>query len=66
MKQCDTIVVVGTSAVVSPAREMPMLAKLHGANVIVVNPQQTHHSAAADMTVLGKASVLVDILQRVN
>lgn len=65
MKRCHTIVIVGTSAVVSPAREMPMLAKLHGASVVVVNPERTHHSDVADLTVLGKASCLPDILQLV-
>jgi len=63
MKQCDTIVIVGTSAVVSPARELPFLAKCHGAKVIVINPQATDHCDAADITLYGSASVLVDIIR---
>ena len=66
MKACDLIFVVGTSAVVSPARELPMLAKVHGAKVIVINPERTTHSDCADVTVLSKGSVLQAILQSIS
>lgn len=64
MKDCDAIVIVGTSAVVSPAREMPFLAKVCGAKVVVVNPKETHHFKAADVCVLGNGSALDDIFAR--
>lgn len=49
-RECDLMVVVGTSAVVYPAAELPPLAARGGATVVEINPEATeltghvHHS----------------------
>lgn len=40
-KQCNVMMVVGTSAVVAPACDMPYLAKKGGAKIIEINMEQT-------------------------
>ncbi|MBU2547512.1 MAG: NAD-dependent deacylase [Proteobacteria bacterium] len=40
-QRCDLILVVGTSAVVAPASEIPVVAKRAGARIVEVNPEET-------------------------
>ena len=40
-QSCDLMLVIGTSAVVYPAADMPRVAKRAGAQVIEINPEQT-------------------------
>jgi NAD-dependent deacetylase len=40
-KDCDVMLVIGTSAVVQPAALMPVIAKESGAKVIEINPERT-------------------------
>lgn len=40
-EQCDLFIVLGSSLRVSPASELPQLAKSGGANVVIVNKQPT-------------------------
>lgn len=53
---CDAVLVVGTSATVSPASEVPVLAKRRGAVLLEFNLEQTPLSDLADVCVLGSAS----------
>ncbi|MBI3951177.1 MAG: NAD-dependent deacylase [Acidobacteria bacterium] len=53
--RCDLFFVVGTSAIVYPAAELPLVAKRSGAFLIEVNPEATPLTSIADATVLGKA-----------
>ena len=46
---CQVLLVVGTSAVVYPAAELPQVAQVHGAKVIEVNPSHTLLSETADV-----------------
>ncbi len=46
---CQVLLVVGTSAVVYPAAELPQVAQAHGAKVIEVNPSHTPLSETADV-----------------
>ncbi len=55
-KDCDVFVVVGTSAVVYPAGELPYLAKEYGAKVIEINPEGTPVSSLADVIIREPAS----------
>ena len=58
---CQTMLVIGTSAVVQPAASLPYLAKQNGAVVIEINPEMAF--AEADMHVPKKAgSALPPIL----
>ncbi|MFH2009579.1 MAG: NAD-dependent deacylase [bacterium] len=53
---CDAVLVIGTSATVSPASEVPVLAKQHGAVLLEFNLERTPLSHLADVCVLGSAS----------
>lgn len=56
-KRCDAMLVVGTSAVVYPAAELPALAKRAGAKVIEVNLEETPLTdSLADVTILGSST----------
>lgn len=47
--ETDVMLVVGTSGVVSPAAEMPALAKRYGATIIEINPVESQITAIADL-----------------
>ncbi len=58
-RDCDTLLVIGTSAIVYPAAGLIGLAKSAGARIIVVNPQRTEAGRIADVEVLGPAGEVV-------
>jgi NAD-dependent deacetylase len=41
LRACDVLVSIGTSAVVYPAADMPLIARQGGAELIEVNPEET-------------------------
>jgi NAD-dependent deacetylase len=47
--QCDLMVVVGTSLVVSPANTLPIYAKQNNAILIEINPEQTEMSSEMNL-----------------
>ena len=49
--QCDLLVVVGTSLVVSPANRLPMYAKQNSATLIEINPNSTEMSSEMDAVI---------------
>lgn len=53
----DLFVVVGTSAVVYPAADFPVMAKRRGAPLIEVNPEETALSEIADVIIRAPAGV---------
>lgn len=63
---CDACLVVGTSAVVQPAADLPRIARRAGACVVEVNPEETEISAWVDLSLHGPAGVvlpqLVDLI----
>lgn len=62
-RSCDAFLVVGTSGVVQPAASLAEAAKVHGAKVIEINPQETELSGLADVRIRGtsrEALVAVD------
>jgi NAD-dependent deacetylase len=61
VRDCDVMIVAGSSLEVSPAGDLPMLAKYGGAQLIIVNLGETHLDYMAD--VLIQADV-VDVLPR--
>jgi len=61
-RQCKAVLVVGTSATVSPASEVPVLAKRHGAVLLEFNLERTPLSDLADVCVLGSASETLPLL----
>ena len=46
LKQCDLLISIGTSAVVYPAADMPIVAKRAGATLVEINPEETQLSYA--------------------
>ena len=56
---CDVMLVVGTSGVVYPVAELPLLAKRAGAVVIDVNPQCNPISEFADIFLQGAGGVIL-------
>jgi len=64
-EKADIMLVVGTSAVVYPAAELPLTAKRHGGTVVEINIEETPLSSYADYSFLGQASkILTEILKR--
>ena len=63
---CEVMLVVGTSAVVSPASELPLLAKENGATIIEINPEKTPLTdSVSTHFIKGKAGkILTDITSR--
>ena len=62
-EECDACLVIGTSALVSPANALPSIASRRGAELIEINPEETQLSAIADISIRRtSASVLGSIL----
>lgn len=59
IKGAELLVSVGTSAMVYPAAEMPLLAKRAGATLIEINPEPTPLSDAYDMCLRGSATEML-------
>lgn len=59
---CDTLLVVGTSAVVHPAAGLIEMAKAAGAAIVIVNPDRSAASPLADVELAASAD---DILPRI-
>ena len=62
-KDCDVMLVIGTSAIVHPAAEMPVIAKESGAKVIEINPERTLFTGSiSDYLISGTAG---DVMNRI-
>lgn len=48
---CDAMIVVGTSLVVSPANTLPIYAKQNKATLIEINPEETIISSDMDLSI---------------
>ena len=55
--QCDTMVIVGTSLVVSPANTLPIYAKQNNALLIEINPEGTIMSSDMDYSVRSSGAI---------
>jgi len=58
-ERCDVVLVAGTSAVVYPAAQIPIVAKQHGATLIDINPACTPISALADLFLQGTSAQIL-------
>ena len=59
-QSCDLILVIGTSAVVYPAADIPRVAKQAGAKVIEINPEKTDLTGRlSDFIIQEKAGVAI-------
>jgi NAD-dependent deacetylase len=59
MKHCEVFVSIGTSAVVYPAAELPLVAKRAGATLIEINPEPTPLTDAYDVCLRGTATEML-------
>ncbi|MFQ5593488.1 MAG: NAD-dependent deacetylase [Anaerolineae bacterium] len=66
-RQCDVMLVVGTSAVVQPAALLPFEAANHGASIIEVNPNPSGATRIADLFLQGPSGeVLPQVLDELR
>jgi NAD-dependent deacetylase len=61
-RQCDLLLVVGTSAEVYPAAELPEHTRRGGGRVVEINPEATPLSARADFVLRGRAGAVMPAL----
>lgn len=59
VRECDVFLVAGSSLTVSPVNMLPVLAKNHGARVIILNLEPTPVDRVADVVVLGKLGTIL-------
>ncbi len=65
-RDCELMIMIGTSAVVQPAASLPLEAKASGARVVEINLEKTPHTGLLDMSIFGKAGIILpQIVQRV-
>ncbi|MFO0700907.1 MAG: NAD-dependent deacylase [Nitrospira sp.] len=62
LRQCDLLLVIGTSGVVYPAAGFTSVAKDAGAFVVEINPDPTPQSSLVDVSLQGRAKDLVPLL----
>ncbi len=55
-READIFLLIGTSAQVYPAAELPLIAKSAGAKLIEINPEETPITSYADLSLREKAS----------
>lgn len=60
LEGCDLLVSIGTSAVVYPAAEMPLIAKRAGATLVEINLEDTPISHAYDIHMRGSATQMLE------
>jgi NAD-dependent deacetylase len=59
-KDCEVMLVIGTSAVVSPACEIPLMAKRAGATIVEVNLEETQLTRhVSDWILKGSAALIL-------
>ncbi len=51
LRECDVLIVAGSSLEVAPASDLPLLAKFAGARLIIVNYAETHLDDLADVVI---------------
>jgi NAD-dependent deacetylase len=61
-ERCDVMLVVGTSGVVYPAAQLPLLARQSGARIIEINPERSPLADILDVHLQGPAGVILPAL----
>jgi NAD-dependent deacetylase len=59
VRECELLIVAGTSAVVYPAASLGPLAQSHGARIIEINTEDTPLSGAADLCLRGPSGEIL-------
>lgn len=64
---CDLFIVIGSSLVVQPAAQMPLVAKHSGAKLVIINRDETPYDPIADCVVHTQASpTMAAVMERVS
>ena len=64
---CDVLIAAGSSLVVYPAAQMPVLAKRNGAKLVILNLTETPHDGYADIVIREKTGeTLSRVMDRVH
>jgi NAD-dependent deacetylase len=64
---CDLFIVIGSSLVVQPAAQMPLVAKQNGAKLVIINRDETACDAVADYIVHAQAGpTMAAVLEHVR
>ena len=61
---CDVMLVIGSSLVVNPAARLPVIAREHGASLIVINRTSTPIDAMADVHLEAEAGPTLSAIMR--
>ena len=61
---CDLFIVIGSSLVVHPAASMPVVAKQHGAKLVIINRDPTPCDDMADVVIGGLAGPTMDSIMK--
>jgi len=64
IESADVVLSIGTSGVVFPAAELPLLGKYHGAYVVEINPEETDLSRSMDEVIRENSSIALPELFR--
>ncbi|MEO1289986.1 MAG: NAD-dependent deacylase [Chloroflexota bacterium] len=56
---CDLMIVIGTSGMVNPAAQLPEIAKMTGAKIIEVNPDDSMITPIVDIKLTGASGVVL-------
>ncbi|MEE8185924.1 MAG: NAD-dependent deacylase [Thermodesulfobacteriota bacterium] len=62
LRNCDILLVIGTSGVVQPAASFAFIAKEAGAHIVEINIEATPNSHLVDEVLIGRASEIVPML----
>ena len=66
-RNCDLLIVIGSSLVVQPAASVPLEAKESGAQLVIINREPTYHDGYADVVIHASAGeVMSKILQNLK
>lgn len=59
---CDCMLLIGTSGMVNPAAQLPLVAKGNGAFLIEINTEETALTPYCDVTLIGPSGELLPVL----
>ncbi|MBM4333746.1 MAG: NAD-dependent deacylase [Deltaproteobacteria bacterium] len=66
-RNCDLMIVIGSSLAVQPAAAIPLEARESGAKLVIINRDPTYHDSYADVVIHGSAGeVMSKILNRLK
>ena len=60
--ECEVMIVVGTTALVRPANDLPWIADAEGASVVEINPEPTSVSSIATISLRGSSGPALDAI----